>query len=161
MGAGLPKTPEQFHKIPNARVAIIGSSWHSDCVDAMISRAQKELLALDVKPENILIHKVPGSLELPFAARLLLEEDPRIDAILAFGVVLEGITSHDEMVLNGVFQGFANVTERFGKPVINEVIGVASVADAHKRSGDDMMNKGVEAVYAASELLHWIDQVKG
>ncbi len=160
MGAGLPKTPEQFHKIPNVRIAIIGSSWHSDCVDAMISRARKELLAVDVQPDNILVYKLPGSLELPFAARVLFEEDPLLDAILAFGIVLEGITSHDEMVLNGVFQGFANVTELFGKPVINEVIGVASIEDARKRSGDDMMNKGVEAVYAASELLHWISQVR-
>lgn len=161
MGAGLPKKPEQFHKIPHARLAIIGSSWHSDCVDSMINRAQKELLALDVKPENISIHKVPGSLELPFAARLLFESDPELDAILAFGVVLKGITSHDEMVLHGVFEGFMDVTERFGKPVINEVIGVDSVEDAKKRSGDDHMNKGVEAVYATSELLHWVNQVKG
>lgn len=157
MGAGLPKSPKEFHKIPYARLAIIASSWHSDCVDAMINRAKQELLALDVRPENIAIHKVPGSLELPLAARLLFEKDPKLDAILAFGVVLKGITSHDEMVLNGVFTGFMDVTERFGKPVINEVIGVDSVEDAKKRSGDDLMNKGVEAVYATSELLHWIN----
>ncbi len=161
MGAGLPKTTAQFHKIPHARIAIIASSWHSEYVDAMIDRAQKELLALDVKAENIIVHKLPGSLELPFAASLLFEEDPRIDAILAFGVVLEGITSHDEMVLNGVFEGFMDVTKRFKKPVINEVIGVASLEDAQKRSGDNIMNKGVEAVYAASELLHWVKGVKG
>ncbi|WP_067514922.1 6,7-dimethyl-8-ribityllumazine synthase [Endozoicomonas ascidiicola] len=159
MGAGLPKTPEQFHKIPHARVAIIGGSWHSDCVDAMINRAEKELLALDVKPENISVHKVPGSLELPLAARLLFEKDPELDAVLAFGVVLEGITSHDESVLHAVVNGFQNVTERFGKPVINEVIGVTSIEDAHKRSGDNHMNKGVEAVYATSELLNWIHQL--
>ena len=161
MGAGLPKTPDQFHKIPHARVAILASSWHSECVDAMVDRAQKELLALEVKAENILVHKLPGSLELPFAASVLFEEDPRIDAILAFGVVLEGITSHDAMVLNGVFEGFMDVTKRFGKPVINEVIGVASVEDARKRSADDNMNKGVEAVYATSELLHWVNRIKG
>ena len=153
MSASLPKTPEQFHKIPHARLAIIGSSWHNDCVNAMVNRAQKELLALEVKPENIFIHKLPGSLELPFAAGILFEKDPGLDAILAFGVVLKGITSHDEMVLHGVFEGFMNVTGRFGKPVINEVIGVGSVEDAKKRSGDNHMNKGVEAVYALS-LIH-------
>ena len=77
MGAGLPKQPEQFHKIPHARVAIVGSSWHSDCVNAMINRAEKELLALDVAPANISIHTVPGSLELPLAARILLKKTRR------------------------------------------------------------------------------------
>lgn len=160
MAGHLPKEPHQFHKIPHAKIAIIGSSWHSQYVDAMMHRARIELLALDVADENISMHHVPGSLELPFAARMLLENDPELDAILAFGVVLEGITSHDESVLQAVVTGFQAVTDRFGKPVINEVIGVTSIEDAVKRSGDDYFNKGVEAVYATSELLNWTKQFK-
>ncbi|WP_330924341.1 6,7-dimethyl-8-ribityllumazine synthase [Candidatus Sororendozoicomonas aggregata] len=155
MGAGLPKIPGEFHKIPEAKVAIIGARWHSDCIEAMIDRAHKELLAIDVKPENITVHRVPGSLEIPFAARVLFEADPELDTVIAFGVVLEGITSHDESVLFTVVNGLSEITRQFGKPIINEVIGVKSIEDAHKRSGDNNQNKGVEAVYAASELLHW------
>ena len=59
------------------------------------------------------------------------------------------------MVLQGVFEGFADVTKQFGKPIINEVIGVDHVEDA-KRAGDDILNKGVEAVFATTELLHWV-----
>ncbi len=161
MGAGLPKRPDEFHKIPHARLAIIGSRWHSDCIDSMIDCAHKELLAAEVKPENIAIHRVPGSLEIPFAAQVLFEADPGLDAILAFGVVLKGITGHDETVMHSVVNGFQQVTERFGKPVINEVIGVTNIEDARKRSGDNNMNKGVEAVFATTELLHWLGSVRG
>ncbi|MGB1271235.1 MAG: 6,7-dimethyl-8-ribityllumazine synthase [Endozoicomonas sp.] len=160
MGAGLPKQPGEFHKIPHARLAIIGSRWHGECVDAMITRAERELLALNVQPGNIAIHYVPGSLELPFAARVLFEEDPALSAILAFGVILQGITSHDESVIQNVVNGFRDVTNHFGKPIINEVIGVTDIADARKRSGDDHLNKGVEAVFATSELLHWLHEVR-
>lgn len=160
MGIGLPKVPGEFHKLPNACLAIIGSQWHNDCVNAMIERAYSELLAIDVLPEKISIHRVPGSLEIPFAAQVLFETNPELDAVLAFGVVLKGRTSHDESVMQNIVSGFRDVTHRFSKPIINEVIGVTDIKDARERSGDDLMNKGVEAVFAASELLHWLSSIR-
>ena len=155
MSGSLPKSAAEFHKIPHARIAIICSMWHRECVEAMANRAQTELLALEVKPKNIAIHFIPGSLELPFAAQTLLQNDAALDAIIAFGVVLKGETTHNEAVIQQVVHGFGLVSNTFGKPIINEVIGVNSIADAQKRAGNDDFNKGLEAVFAVSELLHW------
>ena len=155
MAGYLPKAPSDFYKIPQARIAIITAMWHPECVDAMVARAQQELLAVDVQPENIAVHTLPGSLELPYAARCLFESDPGLDAIIAFGVVLKGDTTHDDSVIQTVVDGFSRVSDRFNKPVINEVIGVKSIADALKRSDQSIANKGVEAVFALTELLHW------
>lgn len=160
MSAILPKAPSEFRKIPHARLAIIGSLWHSDCIDSMIDRAHGDLLSLEVRPDNISIHRVPGSLEIPFAARILFEEDPKLDAILAFGVLLKGATSHEDTIMHNVVNGFRNVSERFGKPVINEVIAVSKIEEARERSGNNNMNKGTEAVFAVSELLHWWAGIK-
>lgn len=155
MAGFLPKPVEQFHKIPNARVAIIAAMWHPQCVNNMVDRTVKELLALDVKESNISTHLLPGSLELPYAARCLFENDATLDAVIAFGVILKGDTTHDDSVLQNVVEGFGRVSDRFHKPIINEVIGVKTVEDAQKRSDDSVANKGVEAVFALSELLHW------
>lgn len=155
MAGYLPKPIEEFHKIPNTRVAIIAAMWHKECVDSMIARAKKELVTLDVKPDDISVHKIPGSLELPYAARCLFEADDSLDAVIAFGVVLKGSTTHDDSVIQTVVDGFSRVSDRFHKPVINEVIGVNTIADAKDRSDDSLANKGVEAVFALSELLHW------
>jgi 6,7-dimethyl-8-ribityllumazine synthase len=155
MAGYLPKALEDFHKIPAAKIAIIAAMWHPQCVDAMIERAQQELLRIEVLPENISVHKIPGSLELPYAARKLFESDNSLDAIIAFGVVLKGDTTHDDSVIQTVVNGFSQVMDRFNKPVINEVIGVTSIEDAQKRSDDSIANKGVEAVFALSELLNW------
>lgn len=155
MAGFLPKPVEQFHKIPHARVAIIAAMWHPECVNSMVNRTVKELLALDVDGKNISTHLLPGSLELPYAARCLFERDNSLDAVIAFGVVLKGDTTHDDSVLQNVVDGFARVSDRFHKPIINEVIGVNTVEDAQKRSDDSVSNKGVEAVFALSELLHW------
>ncbi len=155
MAGHLPKKPDEFAKIPGARIAIIASMWHAPCVDRMIARAVRELAGVEVAESDIQIHRVPGSLELPLAARTVFEADPSVDAILAFGVVLKGSTTHDSSVIQQVLHGFSLVTDRFNKPIINEVIGVTDLADAERRSGDDDANKGLEAVFAVSELLRW------
>jgi len=155
MAGYLPKAVDQFYKIPEAKVAIIAAMWHPDCVNAMVERARKELLAVDVNERNISVHYIPGSLELPYAARCLFEANADIDAVIAFGVVLRGETTHDDSVVQTVVDGFSRVSDRFHKPIINEVIGVNSITDAEKRSDASISNKGVEAVFALTELLHW------
>lgn len=155
MAGYLPKQVDQFYKIPQAKIAIISAMWHPECVDAMVERARKELLAVDVSPGNISAHKIPGSLELPYAARCLFESDANLDAVIAFGVVLQGQTTHDNSVIETVVDGFSRVSDRFHKPIINEVIGVTCIEDAQQRSDDSISNKGVEAVFALTELLHW------
>jgi len=155
MAGFLPKPIKYFHKIPQARVAIIAAMWHPECVNAMVDRAVDELLAVDVSRSNISRHLLPGSLELPYAARCLFESDSTLDAVIAFGVVLKGDTTHDDNVMQNVVDGFGRVSDRFHRPIINEVIGVKTVEDALKRSDDSIANKGVEAVFALTELLHW------
>ncbi len=155
MAGFLPKSISDFHAIPYARVAIISAMWHPECVNAMVDRTVKELTAVGVKESNIALHTLPGSLELPYAARCLFENDSTLDAVIAFGVVLKGDTTHDDNVLQNVVEGFGRVMDRFHKPIINEVIGVKSIEDAQKRSDDSIANKGVEAVFALTELLHW------
>ena len=155
MAGFLPKAVADFHAIPEARVAIIAAMWHPSSVNAMVARAKQELLAVHVKEHNISTHTIPGSLELPYAARCLFEHDETLDAILAFGVVLKGATTHDDAVIRTVVDGFSRVSERFHKPIINEVIGVATLEDAQKRADNSVANKGLEAVFALTELLHW------
>ena len=155
MAGFLPKPVSEFHKIPHARVAIVASMWHPHCVNAMVDRAVVELKAVGVSEKNISVHTLPGSLELPYAARCLFESDRALDAVIAFGVVLKGDTTHDDNVMQNVVDGFGRVSDRFHKPIINEVIGVTSVEDAEKRSDNSVANKGVEAVFALTELLAW------
>lgn len=155
MAGYLPKPVGEFHKIPGARVAIIAAQWHRDIIDAMVDRARSELLALEVAADDISLHLLPGSLELPYAARRLFETQPQLDAIIAFGVVLKGATTHDDAVIHTVVDGFGRVTDCCNKPIINEVIGVSSLDHARSRADDSLANKGVEAVFALSELLHW------
>jgi 6,7-dimethyl-8-ribityllumazine synthase len=153
MAGGLPKKREEFHKIPGEKVAIIASMWHAQCVEPMVDRCVSELRALDCK--DIEIHYLPGSYELPMAAQFLFKKKPDLDVVIAFGVVLTGATAHNITVLQEITNGFSHIMRDTGKVIINEVIGVSDIQDAVKRSGNDNWNKGLEAAFAASEVLVW------
>lgn len=160
MAGFLPKQKQDFHKIPNAKVAIVAAMWHPQCVNAMVDRAVQEMLDAGVQQSNISVHILPGSLELPLAANMLFEADADLSAVMAFGVVLQGATTHDSSVIQTVVEGFGQVALKFNKPIINEVIGVTCLEDAEARSDDSEANKGLEAVFALTELLHWQDSLK-
>lgn len=159
MAGFLPKKKEDFHRIEGAKVAIVAAMWHPQFVDAMVARARQEMIDAGVNADDISVHTLPGSLELPLAANMLFEADPELDAVMAFGVVLQGATTHDASVLQTVVEGFGQVSLKFNKPIINEVIGVTNLDDAAKRSDDSESNKGLEAVFALTELLHWQRQL--
>jgi len=152
MAIGLPKD-KNFERIDGAHIAIIASMWHPQCVEPMIARAISELTLLGC--QGITVHRLPGSYELPMAARFLFDYQQDLEAILAFGVVLKGATTHDMTVLQEVTSGFSRVMHDTNKLIVNEVIGVTDIKDAVKRSGSDDVNKGLEAAFAVSEALSW------
>lgn len=140
-------------KIPEAKVAIIRSKWHDELCESMANKC-KDILshAGCIEPED---HILPGSVELPLAARRLLKRDPNIEAIVAFGVIVKGDTYHFDMVRDTCFRGFQQVMFEFDVPIINEVLPVDSIEHAKVRAGDDEKNKGIEAGIAAAEVIAW------
>ena len=52
--------------LPNAKVAIISSSWHLDICNDLIAGAQRAFEQAQVK--SIDVQYVPGSFEIPLAA---------------------------------------------------------------------------------------------
>lgn len=152
MAGEFPFAEECFKPIPWANVAIIASQWHREYLDVMVESTQQILSTkLQLEPQNVETHYLPGAYELPFAARTLYEQRPKLDAIIAFGIVLKGETTHDASVVNSVVQGFSSVMSEYKKPIINEVIGVTDIAHAKARQEF----KGKEAAFALSQLLNW------
>ncbi|KAK9471069.1 6,7-dimethyl-8-ribityllumazine synthase [Dipodascopsis tothii] len=53
------------------RVAIVHARWNSEVITPLVEAAQKKMLEMGVKAENITIESVPGSYELPYAVSRL------------------------------------------------------------------------------------------
>ena len=140
-------------RIENARVAILISRWHSELVNSM-SRKCQALLKRQGATE-VSEHIMAGTLEFPWAARQLIESRDGLEAVICLSVVLKGDTMHFEMIVNECARGLGEVALTFGIPVINEVLPVANIEQARLRSGEDDLNKGIEAAAAAVESIAW------
>jgi 6,7-dimethyl-8-ribityllumazine synthase len=138
--------------LPNAKVALISSSWHLDICDDLIAGAQRALVAAKVK--TVEVQYLPGSFEIPLASQDAYEAD--FDAVVAVGLVLKGETPHFEYVCQGVTQGVIDVSLKYGKPIGYGVLMCNDLKQAIARSGraGSKEDKGYDSAVAAIELLH-------
>lgn len=51
------------------RIAIVHARWNMGIIGPLVDGAKRSLLAAGVSENNITIHTVPGSYELPFAVQ--------------------------------------------------------------------------------------------
>ena len=74
------------------RIGIIRTRWNDEHVSNLVTGCKKALADCNVKDENIFETEVPGSFELPLAARFLALSGT-VDAIVTAGVLIKGDVS--------------------------------------------------------------------
>lgn len=126
---------------------MVASSFNQPITDPLLDGALAELERRGV-PEVIVV-RVPGALELPVAARRLV--DHGCEAVVAVGAIIEGDTDHYEIVARESARGLTDVALATGVPVANAVLAVRDYAHAVERSRPGPGNKGAEAAAAAVE----------
>lgn len=138
-------------KLPNAKVAIISSSWHLDICNDLISGAQRALALAEVKEVEVIY--VPGSFEIPLAAQKAFEKG--YDCVVAVGLILKGETPHFDYVCQGVTQGVVDVQLKFSKPIGYGVLMCFDLDQAIARCGrtGSKEDKGFDSAIAALKLL--------
>jgi 6,7-dimethyl-8-ribityllumazine synthase len=119
-------------------------------------RALGEAAIVDIET-----HYVPGSFELPFAAKLALEDGA--DFAVVLGVVLRGETPHFDYVCKGVTDGVMQVSLQLNKPIGFGVLTVDNIEQAIARSGipGSKEDKGFDSAVAALELFRLNRQLGG
>lgn len=96
--------------------------------------------------------EVPGSFELPLAARWMFES-AHVDAVVCLGAVIKGSTQHFDYVCSTASSGLMNVQLEWGRPVGFGVLTCDSLEQAFDRAGGKMGNKGMETAAVVIEML--------
>ena len=141
-------------KIPNAkdlRFGIVVSEWNAEITSALSQGAYDALLDCGAKAENILKWDVPGSFELTFGCKKMIETQ-KVDAVIAIGSVIRGETSHFDFVCSATAQGIKDLNVVHDVPVIFCVLTDDTMQQAKDRSGGKHGNKGTEAAIAAIQM---------
>lgn len=140
--------------IPNAkdfRFGIVVSEWNPDITKNLQKGAIETLLDCGAKQENIISWEVPGSFELVYGCKKMLET-LQLDAIIAIGNVIQGETKHFDFVCNGVTQGIIDLNVKYSTPIIFCVLTDNTKQQSIDRSGGKFGNKGIESAVAAIKM---------
>jgi 6,7-dimethyl-8-ribityllumazine synthase len=142
------------------RFAILSARFNQAIVGRLADAAVSVLEGRGAAGNAIERFWVPGSFELPLAARWCAESG-RFDAVLAFGAVIRGETEHFRLVADAASNGLLRVTLDTGVPVLNGVLAVHDAAQADARSGGVLGNRGAEVALAAIEMARLRGRVRG
>lgn len=140
--------------IPNAknfRFGIVVSEWNPNITEGLKKGALETLLENGVAEDNIVTWDVPGTFELPFASKHMLQTQD-VDAVIAIGSVIQGETKHFDFVCSGTAQGIMDLNIHGDVPVIFCVLTDNNMQQAIDRSGGIHGNKGTEAAVAAIKM---------
>jgi 6,7-dimethyl-8-ribityllumazine synthase len=142
--------------IPNShhmRFGIVVSEWNQSITEGLFNGAKQTLLENGVSLENIIRWDVPGSFELVFGCKKMLQTQ-KVDAIIAIGSVIQGETKHFDFVCEGVAQGIKDLNLHYDVPTIFCVLTDNHIQQSIDRSGGKFGNKGIEAAVTAIKMAH-------
>lgn len=151
------KNLSQYDKntIPNAkdfRFGIVVSEWNDEITNGLFNGAKAALLDCGVLSENIIRWDVPGSFELIYGSKRMIETQ-KVDCVIAIGCVIKGETMHFEFVCDGVTQGVKDLNLKYDVPTIFCLLTDNSMQQSIDRSGGKHGNKGTEAAIAAIKMV--------
>ena len=135
------------------RFHIITASWNPAITHTLRDGAVETLLKAGIKKENIVLHSVPGTIELVNAAAMVSNR-LHPDGVIIIGCVIRGDTPHFDYVCMHTAQGAAILNAQGGTPVTFGVLTVDNPEQAEKRAGGRLGNKGSEAACAAIEMAN-------
>ena len=151
-------TLEGEFRADGAHFAIVVSRFNSFVVESLLGGAIDALTRHGVARDDITVVRVPGSWEIPLAAKRLAASR-RFDAIVAVGAVIRGGTPHFEYVAGEATKGLAQVSMEHDVPIGFGVLTVDTIEQAIERSGTKAGNKGAEAAMSAIEMVNLLRQL--
>jgi 6,7-dimethyl-8-ribityllumazine synthase len=141
------------------RFAIVAARYNPEYTDALVAAAEKELRTAGTS--RIEIIRVPGSFEVPAVAALLARKRPQLfDAIICFGAILRGKTTHAQQIADAVSLALAQVQVDHCVPVVHGVLLFENVQQARERCLGTKHNRGIEAARVAMEMAEVMRQAR-
>ncbi|WP_264510614.1 6,7-dimethyl-8-ribityllumazine synthase [Flavobacterium sp. N1719] len=140
--------------IPNAkdfRFGIVVSEWNGHITGGLYQGAVDTLIDCGALPENIIKWDVPGSFELIYGAKRMMDTQ-NVDCVITIGCVIKGETMHFEFVCEGVTQGIKDLNVIGDIPVIFCLLTDNNEQQSIDRSGGKHGNKGIEAAITAIKM---------
>ncbi|MDD3803154.1 MAG: 6,7-dimethyl-8-ribityllumazine synthase [bacterium] len=137
------------------RFAIVSSRFNNFITKNLVDGAIDCLKRHSVEDKDIEVYLVPGSFEIPQAARKAFESNKgKLNGIICLGTVIRGETPHFDFVASEVSKGIAKLSMDVDIPVAFGIITADSTEQAIERAGTKSGNKGYDAAETVLELAN-------
>mgnify|MGYP001586928391 CR=1 FL=1 len=133
------------------KMAVVVSRFNHFITDRLLEGCLDALERHGVALKDVTVVKVPGSFEIPLAAKKIAQKK-KVDAIICLGSVMRGDTPHNEYIAAEVTKGIAQVSLETEVPIAYGVITPDSLEQAIERAGTKGGNKGWDAALSAIEM---------
>ncbi|MFZ1205207.1 MAG: 6,7-dimethyl-8-ribityllumazine synthase [Candidatus Acidiferrales bacterium] len=133
------------------RFGIVVSRFNSFITERLLAGALDALKQSGAADDRIQIVRIPGSFEIPIAAKKLAVTG-RFDSLICIGCVLRGETSHYDYVASETARGIQLAQLDTGVPMIFCVLTCDTLEQAIDRAGLKSGNKGYDSGLAAVEM---------
>jgi 6,7-dimethyl-8-ribityllumazine synthase len=140
------------------RIGLIASQFNESITSRLLEGARDALVRNGVREDGITIAWVPGSLELPQAAKHMARTGAW-DGLVTLGCVIKGETAHFDYVAGEAARGVADVARSCDVPVTFGVLTTYNVEQAMARSGGALGNRGYDAAVALLKMISLYKQI--
>lgn len=141
------------------RIGLVVARFNEFVTKSLLSGALEGLERYGVPESDILIAWVPGSFEIPLAAKQMALTG-QVDAVICLGAIIRGATPHFEYVASQASSGIARLSLEINLPIIFGVLTTDTIEQAIERAGTKAGNKGFESVQTAIEMIDLLRQLK-
>jgi len=135
------------------KFGIVLSRYNNFVAERLLEGALDALRRSGAEEGDITVVRVPGSFEIPLAAKKLAKA-ARYDAVICLGCVIRGATPHYAYIATEVTKGIASVSLESEVPVAFGVLTTDTIEQAIERAGTKMGNKGFDAAMSAIEMAN-------
>ena len=147
-------------KTSGMRFGVVVSRFNSFITERLLQGAVDALERSGATSKDVDVVHVPGSFELPLAAKKLAGSG-RYDSIIAIGCILRGETAHYDYVCSETARGLQLAQMDTGVPVMFCVLTCDTLEQAIDRAGLKGGNKGFEAGLGAIEMGRLCQKLRG
>lgn len=139
-------------------IGIVTAKFNREITLELEKGAVEALKKSGLKEEQIWAVRVPGAVEIPLAAKALLDQG--CDGVVTIGAVIRGDTAHFDYVCQSVERGVTHLMLEYGKPIGFGVLTTETEEQAWDRTNGSHGNKGAEAADVVLEMLALLSDIR-
>ena len=140
------------------RIGVVVARFNDFITSRLLDGALSALSAHGVADDDVTVASVPGSFEIPLAARKMAGSGA-YDAVICLGAVIRGETDHYQHVAGEAAKGISAASLATGVPVIFGVLTTDTLEQAINRAGGKQGNNGYAAGQAAIEMANLLREM--